>query len=252
MVRFQQKCDYYASQGAPHFRRLIVATVMSHVIATLIATATVAYALHLLVLPWAKLMFVTFGLVAALALRRHLRSHHSWVRCRLAAEFCRSALATWGLPRAAPLLQDLDLVGAGRLTRALYVLHTRSSATRSLPIEEFKPVYLARRIDDQIAYFNRQVDRVAAGLPAPHGGILGRDRARHRLRRELRGDEDARHRGSRLAALDGVRVPADLAAGGGGLADLDHLDQRPAAPRRALPGDAGAARGEPRARSPPA
>ena len=159
VVRFQQKCDYYASQGAPHFRRLIVATVMSHVIATLIATATVAYALHMLVLPWAKLMFVTFGLVAALALRRHLRSHHSWVRCRLAAEFCRSALATWGLPRAAPLLQDLDLVGAGRLTRALYVLHTRSSATRSLPIEEFKPIYLARRIDDQIAYFNRQVDR---------------------------------------------------------------------------------------------
>jgi hypothetical protein len=159
VLRFQHKCDWHASQGAPHFRRLIVATVMSHVMATLIATATVAYALHMLVLPWAKLVFVTFGLVAALALRRHLRSHHSWVRCRLAAEFCRSALATWGLPRAAPLLQDLDLVGARRLTRALYVLHTRSSVTRSLPIEEFKPIYLAKRIDDQIAYFNRQVNK---------------------------------------------------------------------------------------------
>ncbi len=163
VLRFQQKCDYHATQGAPHFRRLIVATVMSHVMATLIATATVAYALHMLALPWAKLMFVTFGLVAALALRRHLRSHHSWVRCRLAAEFCRSALATWGLPRAAPLLQDLDLVGARRLTRALYVLHTRSTATRNLAIEEFKPIYLATRIDDQIAYFNRQVNKA---LPA--------------------------------------------------------------------------------------
>jgi hypothetical protein len=163
VVRFQQKCDYHASRGAPHFRRLIVATVLSHVMATLIATATVAYALHALALPWAKLLCVTFGLAAALVLRRHLNSHHSWVRCRLAAEFCRSALATWGLPRAAPLLQDLDLAGAQRLARALYVLHTRSSATRSLPIDEFKRTYLARRIDDQIAYFGRQVGRA---LPA--------------------------------------------------------------------------------------
>ena len=55
VLRFQQKCDFHATQGAPHFRRLIVATVMSHVMATLIATATVAYALHMLALPWAKL-----------------------------------------------------------------------------------------------------------------------------------------------------------------------------------------------------
>jgi hypothetical protein len=81
------------------------------------------------------------------------------VRCRLAAEFCRSALATWGLPRAAPLLQDLDVTGARRLVRALYVLHTRSSATRSLPIDEFKRIYLAKRIDDQLAYFERQINR---------------------------------------------------------------------------------------------
>ncbi|MGH8249388.1 MAG: hypothetical protein ACREVI_01625 [Steroidobacteraceae bacterium] len=156
---FQQKCDYHASHGAPHFRRLIVSTVLAHVVATLIATASVAYGLHLLALPWAELLFVTFGLGAALVLRQHLRSHHSWVRCRLAAEFCRSALATWGLPRAAPLLQDLDLVGARRLTRALYVLHTRSSAIRSLSIEEFKRIYLAKRIDDQLVYFDKQVNR---------------------------------------------------------------------------------------------
>ena len=54
-------------------------------------------------------------------------------------------------------------MGARRLTRALYVLHTRSTATRNLPIEEFKPIYLATRIDDQIAYFNRQVNKA---LPA--------------------------------------------------------------------------------------
>ena len=156
---FQQKCDFHASQGAPQFRRLIVATVMSHVVATLIAAATVAYGLHLLALPWLELLFVSFGLTAALVLRHKMHSHHSWVRCRLAAEFCRSALATWGLPRAAPLLRHLDLAGARGLTRALYILHTRSSALRPVPIEEFKRIYLEKRIDDQLAYYDRQVNR---------------------------------------------------------------------------------------------
>ncbi|HSC08034.1 MAG TPA: hypothetical protein VLD59_14510, partial [Steroidobacteraceae bacterium] len=156
---FQQKCDYHASHGAPQFRRLIVATVVAHVVASVIGAAVVGYGLHLLALPWLELSCITFALGAALALRRKLHSHHSWVRCRLAAEFCRSALATWGLPRAAPLLQDLDLAGARGLTRALYVLHTRSSATRPVPIEEFKRIYLEKRIDDQLAYYDRQVNR---------------------------------------------------------------------------------------------
>ena len=156
---FQQKCDYAASHGAPQFRRLIVSTVVLHVVATLIASATLAYGLHLIALPWVELLCLTIGLGAALVLRPHLHSHHSWVRCRLAAEFCRSALATWGLPRAAPLLQDLDLAGVRGLTRALYILHSRSSAARPVPMEEFKRIYLEKRIDDQLAYYNRQVNR---------------------------------------------------------------------------------------------
>ncbi len=158
---FQQKCDHWANQGAPQFRRLIVATVAAHVVASLIGTAVVAYDLHLLALPWIELGCVSFALGAALVLRRQMHSHHSWVRCRLAAEFCRSALSTWGLPRAAPLLRDLDLAGVRGLTRSLYILHTRSSARRPVPIEEFKRIYLEKRIDDQLAYYERQVSRAA-------------------------------------------------------------------------------------------
>ena len=159
VYRFQQKCDWHASHGAPQFRRLIVATVAAHVVASVIGAAVVAYGLRLLALPWLELTCITFALGAAVVLRRKMHSHHSWVRCRLAAEFCRSALATWGLPRAAPLLQDLDITGARGITRALYVLHTRSSATRPVPIEEFKRIYLEKRIDDQLAYYDRQVHR---------------------------------------------------------------------------------------------
>jgi hypothetical protein len=156
---FQQKCDYHASHGAPQFRRLIVSTVMLHVIATLIASATLAYGLHLIALPWLELLCLTIGLGAALVLRHHLHSHHSWVRCRLAAEFCRSALATWGLPRAAPLLLDLDVSSVRGLTRALYILHSRSSAERPVGMADFKRIYLEKRINDQLAYYNRQVNR---------------------------------------------------------------------------------------------
>lgn len=156
---FQQKCDHHATHGAPEFRRLIVATVMAHVAATITAAIVVGYGLHLLPLPWLELSCIIFALVAALVVRRKMHSHHSWVRCRLAAEFCRSALATWGLPRAAPLLQDLDPEGASGLARSLYILHTRSSAARPIPIEEFKRIYLEKRIDDQLVYYDRQVNR---------------------------------------------------------------------------------------------
>lgn len=156
---FQQKCDFYASHGAPQYRRLIVSTVLAHVIATLISAAVTAYGLHLLALPWAEFLFVSFALSAALVLNRHLHSHHSWVRCRLAAEFCRSALATWGLPRAAPLLQDLDLEGTEGITRALHILHLRSAAKNPVGLEEFKSIYLVQRIDDQHAYFEKQLRR---------------------------------------------------------------------------------------------
>jgi hypothetical protein len=156
---FQQKCDHHASQGAPQYRRLLVSMVAAHLVATVVGAMVVSYGLHLLALPWVELTCISFALGAALVLRRRLHSHHSWVRCRLAAEFCRSALATWGLPRAAPLLQDLDLVGTRGLTRALYVLHSRTSSTLVVPIEEFKRIYLAKRIDDQLGYYARQVSR---------------------------------------------------------------------------------------------
>jgi hypothetical protein len=156
---FQQKCDRAASKGAPQFRRLIVSTVLLHVLATLVAATALAYDLHILALIWLKLLCLAGALGVAVVLRRHHHSHHSWVRCRLAAEFCRSALATWGLPRAAPLFQDLDLPGVRGLTRALHVLHSRSATAQPITMEDFKRIYLAKRIDDQLNYYRRQEAR---------------------------------------------------------------------------------------------
>jgi hypothetical protein len=156
---FQQKCDHAASRGAPQFRRLIVLTVLLHLTATLIAAAALAFEVHLLFVPWLKLLCLAGALGVALLLRHHHHSHHNWVRCRLAAEFCRSLLATWGLPRASPLFEDLDLPEIRGLSRALHILHSRSSNTQPVPIEEFKAIYVKTRIDDQLSYFRRQEAR---------------------------------------------------------------------------------------------
>jgi len=156
VYQFQQKCDAAASHGAPQFRRLIVSTVMLHVIATLIAATALAYEIHNQALPWAKLLCLAGALGVALLLRHHGRSHHSWVRCRLAAEFCRSALATWGLPQAAPLFENLDLPGVRGLGRSLHILHSRAFTAERITMDEFKQVYLAQRVQDQIAYYHRQ------------------------------------------------------------------------------------------------
>jgi hypothetical protein len=154
--RFQQKCDAAASHGAPQFRRLIVSTVLLHVIATLIAAMALAYELHDQILPWAKFLCLAGALSVAVVLRRHAHSHYSWIRCRLAAEYCRSALATWGLPRAAPLFEDLDLPGVRGLGRSLHILHSRSFTVQPVSMDEFKRIYLAQRIQDQMSYYKRQ------------------------------------------------------------------------------------------------
>jgi hypothetical protein len=156
VVALQQNADHAASRGAPHFRRLIASTVLLHVLATLVAAAALAFGWHAAALPWAKLLCLLGALGVALVLRAQ-GAHHHWVRSRLAAEFCRSALATWGLPRAAPLFAELDLPGLRQLTRSLQVLHRRTVGVNPVALGDFKECYLRVRVDDQLGYYSRKL-----------------------------------------------------------------------------------------------
>jgi ABC-type sugar transport system permease subunit len=156
---FQQKCDFAATHSAPGVRRMTVSTVLLHVLATFIAAAAVAYSLHLASLAWAKFVCLGAGIAAAFVLRRRMHSERSWVKCRLAAEFCRSALATWGLPRASGLLHELDLPAVHQLSRSLRILHGRTAAATPVSIGEFQRIYGEKRIRDQLAYYRRQEQR---------------------------------------------------------------------------------------------
>jgi len=161
---FQQKCDHAASATAPGVRRMTTSTVLLHVLATFIAAAGLAFGLHLASLAWAKLVCLGAGVLAAFVLHERMHSERSWVKCRLAAEFCRSALATWGLPRATNLLQDLDLPVFHHLARSLRILHARSAAVNPVPIEHFQRVYREMRIEDQLTYYRRQEGRSLPSL----------------------------------------------------------------------------------------
>ena len=156
---FQQKCDFEATRSAPGVRRMTVSTVLLHVLATFVAAAGLAYSLHFASLAWVKFMLLTIGVIAAFVLRRRSHSERSWVKCRLAAEFCRSALATWGLPRATNLLQDLDLPVVHHLARSLRILHGRAAAVNPVPIADFQRIYRELRIEDQLEYYRKQERR---------------------------------------------------------------------------------------------
>lgn len=161
VMRLYRKADAAANRSAPQFRLLTVATVLLHVAATIVATAALAFDWHALLLPWAKLLLVLGALGAALAIR-HYRAQRNWVRCRLAAEICRAALATWGMPRRSALFEDLDLPGERMLLRSLHVLHRRGAPERRANLDTFRQHYRRERLEDQLRYFR---ERTARAVP---------------------------------------------------------------------------------------
>ena len=55
VAAFQKKVDEAATHSSPHFRLLIALTLGLHVLATVLATASLAFGLHWSALPWGKL-----------------------------------------------------------------------------------------------------------------------------------------------------------------------------------------------------
>jgi hypothetical protein len=167
--RLQLKADIAASRGAPKFRMLTVATVMLHLAATIVATAGLAFDWHPPLVPWAKLLFLLGALGAAMAIR-YLRAQHTWVRCRLAAEIGRAALATWGMPRRTALFGDLELPAARQLLRSLHTLHRRGASEQRANLDTFRQGYRIGRIADQLGYYRHRLEKAA---PLLHGLRVG-------------------------------------------------------------------------------
>ncbi len=171
VLAFHHKVDVAATQHAPHFPRLITLTLALHLLATTLAAATLAFDLHTNALPWGKLACLIGAFVAGLLLL-HRRGRQEWARYRLAAEITRSALATWGLPRALRLFDDFDWAGLEPLRRALDVLGRRSARAHPLNFDQFKQRYIRERIDGQLAYYWRQEARALPMLARLRWGVF--------------------------------------------------------------------------------
>ena len=161
--RLRRKADHAASRGAPRFRLLTSSTVLLHVAATVTATAGLAFDWHATAVPWAKLLFLLGALGAALAIR-FSRTQHHWVRCRLAAEIGRAALAAWGMPRNTALFVDLELPQIRQLIRSLHMLHQRAAPERRVNLDTFRQYYRTTRVDDQLGYYRHRLQQAEPQL----------------------------------------------------------------------------------------
>ena len=158
VLAFHRKADQAATRGAPHFRQLTTITAGLHVAVTTLAAVILTFGWQSPILPWLAVLCLLAALGVAIVLRRR-RDRHEWMRCRLAAEITRSALATWGLPRALRLFDDFEWAGIEPLRRSLDVLQRRSARERPASFDEFRQRYVTDRLDGQLEYFARQKAR---------------------------------------------------------------------------------------------
>lgn len=160
LIEFMRKADFAATRGSPQFRRLVGSTVLLHVCATLLAVAALVYGWHFVALPWLKLLCLLGATGVALLLGwRH--THGQWLRQRLVAEVCRSAVSAWGLPRSLDFLERLGVAELQPLVRTIAVLHRRALQEPAFDLAQFKARYLEKRIVGQLNYYRRQELRSA-------------------------------------------------------------------------------------------
>jgi hypothetical protein len=152
---FLLKADHSASAGAPHFRRLVGGTVILHVLATLIAVTAIVYHLHWVGLPWIKLICLVGALVVAFTLSKS-HAHHRWLRHRISAEVSRSAMSAWGLHNGMSYLEEIHVAELSGMIRSIQMLSLRARSVATHTLADFKAVYLAIRVENQMSYYRRR------------------------------------------------------------------------------------------------
>ncbi|HXQ97687.1 MAG TPA: hypothetical protein VN774_04515 [Candidatus Limnocylindrales bacterium] len=153
------KVDENANRVAPQFRRLAAIPIFCTAAAALLSGRTS--------LPGNSSIWLGLGIVLGImaatlpTVMRLSRRQVVWTRVRTAAEICRSCLALWRTPVI------YDVVGsevvpelAGMLT-SLNFLNMSDREARRASLEEFKRLYRADRVQNQIEYFSRHADRAA-------------------------------------------------------------------------------------------
>ena len=148
-----QELDETAQLHAPQSRHLVLRIILFQLAASAIEFIALAFGVHGHVDELIMLAeLILLGIAFALSLH-HRKKHQEWMKNRIAAEICRSFLATWHLRRA-DYSPKISIRGFDRLCRNLRLVRNLDK----MPLESLEAVrdqYLKERVEDQIAYFSR-------------------------------------------------------------------------------------------------
>jgi SMODS and SLOG-associating 2TM effector domain 3 len=152
---FFREVDAVATRIAPRFRRWVAVSLVMNTAAVALTAAVIGLGLKSPLLDLLALFLVAAATLAILYVKRQ-GAHETWMRCRVAAEMCRSALATWEFPTIVTPFWFQELPALGRLGRSLRYLRLSNKPSNADSVAEIKEHYLATRIGHQIEYFSER------------------------------------------------------------------------------------------------
>lgn len=150
--------DTLASHHAPEARELLTKVILLHLVATALALLGPILGL------WFAIALGLVGLKIGLLIyadRLHHRRQHSqevWLRSRIVAELARAMVGAWSVPHAERVHRAVPVPGFARWQRTLALWH-RWAAPAELPLAEAKARYARDRVNDQLGYFRKHLQR---------------------------------------------------------------------------------------------
>ena len=161
--RFFAKVDAQAARIAPRFRRWVAASVIMNTLAAILTAAAIGFGLRSRTLDAIIFLLIAAAMLSIIQIKRK-HAHRNWIRCRVAAEICRSSLATWNFGRIAAPVWFTQLGDFRRLAKSIRLLQLRAGDQPRMDLASCKNEYVTSRVDDQIEYFRRRSRRLATAL----------------------------------------------------------------------------------------
>ncbi len=161
--RFFAKVDAQAARIAPRFRRWVAASVIMNTFAAILTAAAIGFGIRSLFLDAVIFLLIGAAMLSIIQIKRK-DAHRNWIRCRVAAEICRSALATWNMGYVAAPVWFGQLGDFRRLAKSIRLLQMRAGDSSRLSFAQTRNDYLTNRVDDQIDYFQQRSRRLTTAL----------------------------------------------------------------------------------------
>ena len=157
------RLDQAAGQHTPEAEPPALSVILLQLLAVAVVTCTLATGVAGLPAQLAtgfEVACLGFSLWLVL---RHPRGHPPGMNLRIAAEICRSALATWELPAAGRAFPKVEVRGFEHLQTTLRLNRLRENR-RPATLPAVRDRYLAGRVQGQIDFFSRQIARAGPRL----------------------------------------------------------------------------------------